>query len=99
MLVLKQLVIVASGCVVGTVSAGFFLAATSPAATRSLDYLLAAMVFLIGFVAGTAVAGRVTVRFALFQPAPEAAGEPAVGPLVEWSPVMPSVAQELTRSR
>lgn len=99
MLVLKQLVIVASGCVIGAVFAGFFLAATAPAATRSLDYLLAAMVFLIGFTAGTTVAGRVAVRVSLFQPAPGAAGEPAVGPLVERSPVMPSVAQELSRSR
>lgn len=67
MLVLKQLVIVGSGCGLGVLVAGTYLTASAPAATRSLDYLLTAMVFLIGFAAGTWLAGGFTARTAAFQ--------------------------------
>lgn len=102
MLMLRQLVIIAFGCVVGTVAAGFFLAATAPAATRSLDYLLAAMVFLLGFAAGTAVAGRVTAGVPLLQSAPNSGGEPEIGlelgPVVERSSMMHPAVEDLSRS-
>jgi hypothetical protein len=62
MLVLKQFVIVASGSVLGALAAGAFLATTVPAATRSLDYLLTAVVFLFGFAAGTAGVGRLVKK-------------------------------------
>lgn len=69
MLVLRQFVIVTSGCVLGAVVAGMYLAASAPAATRSLDYLVTAIVFLIGFAAGSALAGRFTAKAAALQPA------------------------------
>lgn len=81
MLVLRQTVTVASGCVLGAVAVGIFLTASAPPATRSLDYLLAAMVFLIGFAAGTALAERFTPTLPVFAASPATVDEAPLGEL------------------
>jgi hypothetical protein len=100
MLVLRQFVIVASGCVLGAIAVGIYLTATGPAASRSLDYLLTAILFLLAFAAGTALAGRFTANAAVMEPTIAAPAVPAKPVLLgELAPLRATTAgRDLTKA-